>query len=217
MFLFTLHYFRNLLRCCVLNCFPLILRKYHGVCWPKSIGKLKMRDLSLCYCRKSVTTPASLKLMTCCWPKNEQVALTKAKNKQRGGRKSAKSLGNEGDDVYRNERIRWARDTFCTVKADDGVVEAERDLAVLRSRFLGLCRVCVCGKESTGSKYRATLGRLISTGDAHLSRILCRRLTHQCVCVCGCARQPARLRRDLSHHLHTIWDCASWLCQFPTA
>lgn len=57
-------------------------------------------------------------------------------------------------------------------------------------------------KESTGSKYRAMLGRLISAGDAHLSRILCRRLTHRCVC--ARSRAPARLRRGLSHHLHTI-------------
>lgn len=65
-------------------------------------------------------------------------------------------------------------------------------------------------KESTGSKYRATLGRLISAGDAHLSRILCRRLTHwrarACVRACGCVPACAEICHitfipsEIAHH-----------------
>lgn len=85
--------------------------------------------------------------------------------------------GGGGDAVYRNEGKRCTSDTFLFFFFF--TVERRRRWGVSLPGFSGLCGVCVCGKkESTGSKYRAPLDGLISAGDAHLSRILCGRLTH---------------------------------------
>lgn len=144
-------------------------------------------------------TPASLNVMTPHWSKKwtsragkkQTIGRTAGSRRKASGMKVTLFIGMRGEGGCEARFVQWSG-AFVKAEPRPRCAPASWDCA----------EFVFAAKESTGSKYRATLGRLISAGDAHLSRILCRRLTHWRACVRACVCLPApRSVTSPSYHL----------------